>query len=174
MFQAEQIKRMRQAANLFKKDVAAVYASGTPLKSGTARKNPEKWRTMKLARGVRARVRKTPAGDVMAIIGPGPRVFYGRFHETGIDTQVLRDNAASRAFRKEFGSRRRAARTRLRELKSSYRFTLKARPVVGPAFRRNVERAIQIVGDSYVAFQGGTSVSFRQPVFSPVSLPRAA
>ena len=140
-FQRAKAKQMREAAQLVKRHVVAhlqTGAAGLKMGTGRLRKDSSGRRLGPLAKKIQAKVRATSA-DVVAVIGPSRLAFYGRFHETGVSKAVTR--------RRKDGTTGR-----------TYQMRLPARPFLEPVATQLEPQIVEIIGDSYDVFAGGTAI----------------
>lgn len=156
-FQKQQVPTLRKAARVLQRDIVrrVHMRFGVWRPRGTGKERL----IGPLFEKVQSKVKRTNK-DVFAIIGPSRRAFYGRFLETGINTTALRHNRASRAAdqqAREAGIfRKRKLRQYVQSIKTSYQVNIKPRPYIEPALRANLNKVVEIVGESYAVFYGGS------------------
>lgn len=136
-FQREKRVGFAKAISLFRTGVRQKLRSGNPLKAGS--KRGAELRSYGASHGpaylsIYGRIRRTSL-DLYGFVAFRARAFYLAFHETGVSKTVRRGKSGR-----------------------EYHFTLKKRPVFEPVAQENRETAIQLVGDAYSVFQGGSAV----------------
>jgi hypothetical protein len=146
LFQLEQRKKMREAANVVKRDVVAKVIS-----LFGARRKPHKSKAGKplgpLYRQIGVRVFATRS-DVVALIRPNAKAFYGRFQETGLDVQ-----AQGRSTGRKIGAG--FMRRKINERGKPYHFRLPRKPFLEPVAQADETKVAQIIGSSYGVFYRG-------------------
>lgn len=137
-FQREMRKQMRIAANVVKADV--VHKTQSLFASRGAHKGSSGKLLGPLDRSIGVKVFNT-TGDVIALIRPRARAFYGRFQETGLD--VMRKG------RKTGGTKRKAIRA------ASHHFRLPRKAFLEPVAQADAAKVETILGNSYGVFYRG-------------------
>lgn len=156
-FKREQRRTVRVAANLLKKDIIRRihmrFGVWRPRGRGKEREIGP------LFQKISARVFNTRL-NVGARVGPNRRAFYGRFYETGVSTDAVRHTKESRAllssFREKHQRYTRARQQAVYKLKKPYHVSIKPRPYIEPALRANESKVVEIIGNSYMVFTGGS------------------
>jgi hypothetical protein len=141
-FQREQRVQVRIAANMVKADV--IHEVQSRFSSRGARKRSSGKVLGPLDRSIGVRILNT-SRDVVALIRPRAKAFYGRFLETGLN--VMRKGRITKA------SRGRGRRNQSRG--ASHRFVLPRIPFLEPVADRDADKVAEIIGDSYGVFYRG-------------------
>ena len=141
LFQLEQRKQMRVAANLVKRDVeakvAAIFPAGT-----TTHKRRGATPLGPLRKKIGIRIIAT-TGDVKALIRPRASAFYGRFQETGLN--VSRKSRTKNAF---------SVRTH-KAVHGAAPFRLPRKPFLEPVAEADAAKVAEVIGDAYGVFYRG-------------------
>lgn len=139
-FQREFRGQMRKAANVVKVDV--VHKTQSLFASRGAHKGPSGKMLGPLDRSIGVRILNN-AFDVVALIRPRARAFYGRFLETGLN--VMRKSRSKGVF----NSRSRKAE------RGSHPFRLPRQPFLEPVAEADAGKVADILGDAYGVFYSG-------------------
>lgn len=151
-FQADQRKAMRKATNMMAGQVRRTLRSGSILKSGTGRRRPK---IGPLHRSIKTRVRPTKT-SLIGVIRYAASGFYGPMHELGVNATVTRKSDRQVIF---VDGRFVTLQRRRKDPKTvTYQLRIPARPVLEPVARRNADKAVEIMGDSFSVFTGGRRV----------------
>jgi len=144
-FQAEQKKNMRKAAAFVKKDV--VHETQSLFASRGPHKGPSGKPLGPLDRNIGVKVFSS-AFDVVALIRPAAKAFYGRFLETGLN--VIRKGRAIGHRIGAFG-RKKTVRG------EGHPFHLPREPFLEPVAIADADKVVEMLGDSYDVFYRGGS-----------------
>jgi hypothetical protein len=142
-FQKEQAVMMRKAAKVVQADVVLRVAR-TFKSVGQQHTDFRGTKLGPLVKSIGFRVFRTTS-NVIALVRPRARAFYGRFHETGISKTATRKEARTVYFGGGF-----------KRLKAgSYTLTIPRRPFLEPAVAANSAKVGDILGESYGVFYRG-------------------
>lgn len=139
LFQREQRVKMRIAGNLVKAEVVHEAQKVFASRGGKRIRGDKQLGPLDRSIGVKVFATKL---DVVALVRPRARAFYGRFQETGLDVERKG---------RILGPTKRRGNVRA----LSHHFKLPAKPFLEPVALRMQDKVADILGDAYRVFQAG-------------------